>query len=100
MGSIRRVVSLSMGLGLVGGISYCSYNFASAEGRVRELCSQIQPGMSVAQLREFASTHGLDPKPRESGASYIVESKTFGRFGCKVLLEGGVVKLAEYNFAS
>ena len=55
--------------------------------------------MSLAQLREFASVNGLGPKPRESGVSYIVEPKTFGRFGCKVLVEGGVVKAAEYNFA-
>jgi len=99
MMSLWKTVNLFVGLMLVGGISYCSYSFASAENRVRILCSEIQPGMSIPHLREFASVNGLGPKPRESGVSYIGETKTFGRFGCKVLVESGVVKTAEYNFA-
>jgi len=97
--SLRKTFNLFVGLALIGSIGYCSYNFASAESRMRNLCSEIQPGMSTQHLQEFASVNGLGPKPRESGVSYIVESKTFGRFGCKVLVEGGVVKAAEYNFA-
>jgi hypothetical protein len=98
--SPKRALNLVFGFVLVGGISFCSHNFASAEGRVRELCSEIRPGMSGTELREFAVQHGLGPRPPEAGVAYIVESKTFGRFGCKVLLEGGVVKAAEYSFAS
>lgn len=93
--AIAFVVSAVMAVG----VSYYGYNFLGAEERVRRLCSQIQPDMPVARLREFASAHGLSPLPPDSGVGYIVESKTFGRFGCKVLLEGGVVKEAEYNFA-
>lgn len=98
--SPKRAFSLVVASALIGCVSFCTYNFASAEGRVRELCSEIRPGMSAAELREFATEHGLGPTPPESGVAYIVESKAFGRFGCKVLLEGGVVKAAEYNFAS
>lgn len=88
-----------MGLALVGGVSFCSYNFMSAEGRVRGLCSEIRPGMSVAALREFAQAHGLGPSPQDPGVSYLVESKTFGRFGCRVGIEAGVVREVEYSFA-
>lgn len=99
MNLVLRAALVSAGLVLAGGISYCTYNFASAEGRVRELCSEIQPGMPGLQLREFARAHRLGPPPGESGVSYIVESKSFGRYGCKVLLEDGFVKTAEYSFA-
>ena len=100
MPKLRRILNSVFGLLLLSGISYCTYNFASAESRVKDLCSQIKPGMSVSELKAFGSEHGLGPQPRnESGISFMVESKTYGRYGCKILLEAGNVKTAEYNFA-
>ncbi|WP_218110638.1 hypothetical protein [Ostreibacterium oceani] len=54
--------------------------------------------MSVDILRSFADEHGLRPPHAETGSTLLVESKTFGRWGCHVVLENGVVKTAEYNF--
>ena len=93
-----RTALIATGLLLATGLSYCTWNFATAEGRVRALCSSIQPGMPVQQLRDFARAHGLGPAPGATGVNYIVESKSFGRYGCKVLLENGAVKSAEYHF--
>lgn len=93
-----RRVGLGFLLALIGGVTFCTYNFASAEKRVRGLCAQIQPGMSLQELQAFASNHGLVPQPHE-GLSYIVEARTNGRWGCKVIIEQGVVKASEYNFA-
>lgn len=95
-----RTVVASFGVVAIGGISYCSFNFAGAEHRVQELCSRIQPGMSIAELHAFVSAHALRPMPRDSGISYVMESKSFGRHGCKVNVEAGVVKAAEYLSAS
>jgi hypothetical protein len=100
MSKFRRAINLSFIILVMGCVAYFIYGFATAEARIKEVCSQIKPGMSISQLRIFGVEHGLTPQPRnESGVNYMVESKTYGRFGCKVVLEAGVVKNSEYNFA-
>ena len=80
--------------------SYVFFSFISADGRLKKVCSQIKPGMPVAELRAFGKKHGVGPQPSgESGVHYMVESRTFGRYGCKVTLEAGIVKSADYNLA-
>lgn len=54
--------------------------------------------MSVAELREYADEQGLGPPPKESGVSFLVEGKTFGRWGCEVVTEAGYVKHVKYIF--
>jgi len=99
MNSVRQNINWIFGVALIGSMSYCTYNFASAENRVRNLCSEIQPGMTVNAVRDFALAHGLGPAPHESGVNFLVESKTFGRYGCKINVEAGLVKVVEYNFS-
>jgi hypothetical protein len=99
MGKIRKAVNLSAGLVILGGMAYCSYSFGSAESRMRKVCSEISPGMSISALSAFAKEHGLNPPRQESGVAFLAESKTFGRWSCRVVLEKGVVQSAEYNFA-
>lgn len=98
MSKVRKVANLMIGLLIVGSISYCSYSFGSAESRMRQTCGETF-GMSVAALSAFAKEHGLNLPHQESGVIFMVESKTFGRWGCRVTLEKGVVQSAEYNFA-
>ncbi len=99
MSAFRRILHV-VGLFIAAGIVYIFYGFVTAEDRIKELCSQIKPDMPVSELRAFADKHGLGPHlPRESGVNFLVESKTFGRYGCKVELMDGIVKKAEYNFA-
>jgi len=90
---------MAIALVLIGGALFYFYNFATAESRVRKLCSQIHLGMSIDDLRKFASSHGLGPVPRESGVSHIVERRTFGRYGCKVTVNAGLVEDAAFSFA-
>jgi hypothetical protein len=99
MGKVRKAVNLIAGLFILGGISYCSYSFGTAESRMRQTCGEITPGMSASALRTFAKEHGLNPPRQESGVNFLAESKTFGRWSCRVVLEKGVVQSAEYNFA-
>ena len=84
---------------LIGGMSYCTYNFSTASQRVKKLCCEIEAGMQHSELIQFALKNGLGPQPKKTGVSYIVESKTFGRWGCKVELENGVVDKVEYTFS-
>jgi hypothetical protein len=66
---------------------------------MRAACAEIKPGVSVAELRKFAAERGLRPPRRDSGVNFLVETRTFGRYGCKVTIENGVVRASEYNFA-
>ena len=99
MSKVRKVANLMIGLLIIGSISYCSYFFGSPESRMRQTCGEISLGMSVAALSAFAKEHGLNLPHQELGVIFMVESKTFGRWGCRVTLEKGVVQSAEYNFA-
>ncbi len=95
----RRTFASLTGLLLLGSMAYCSYNFVSAEKRIKGLCSKITQGLTIAELRMFTSKNRLGPEPKESGISFIVERKTFGRWGCKVELVNGVVVSSEYVYA-
>ncbi|QGX03641.1 hypothetical protein [Beggiatoa leptomitoformis] len=100
MGRFRKAINTIFGIAILGGISYYTYNFASAESRIRAVCAEIQQGMTTKELQAFALTHGLSSfKLKESGINYVVETKTYGRFGCKVITESGFIKESEYNFA-
>ena len=97
--SKRSALNVVAGGVILGGIAYIAYIFLSAENRVREACTEVKPGMTLAALRTFAEQHGMRKPTRDTGVDFLVETKTFGRFGCKVTLESGVVRKAEYNFA-
>jgi hypothetical protein len=96
---IIRTIGLLLGAVLVGGISYCSYNFMTAENRVRELCGRIKPTMPVAELKAFSAQHGLRPDVRDTGVSVLVESESFGRHGCRVVVNSGFVQASEYVYS-
>ncbi len=83
---------------LLAGAAWYVVNFIWAESRVKALCSQIKPGMPMAELKAFGLQHGLGPQPgKEFGIVFMGERKTNGRYSCKIFLEAGVVKTAEYN---
>ncbi len=62
-------------------------------------CAAIKPGMSFGELKDFAARHGLLAPRRETGITYLAEGRSFGRHTCKVLLEQGIVKRSEHNYA-
>ena len=63
MSKLSIVKNSVFALLLLGGVAYYVHNFVLAEGRVRELCSQIKPGMALSDLRAFGLKHGLGPQP-------------------------------------
>ena len=91
-------VTLFAGVAVVAGVGYFAYIFVSAEDRVRGLCAQLQPGMTLPALRAFAEQHGMRKPNKETGLDFLVETKTFGRFGCMVKMDSGVVRTVAYNF--
>jgi hypothetical protein len=86
---------------VVVGASYCTNNFIGAEKRVKAVCEQIKPGMTIAQLQDFGLAHGLGGLPNpQPGINFMVEKSTAGRYGCKVFLDAGLVKQVEYQFSN
>ena len=95
----RQAANTVFGILILGSLAYCGYGYATAERRVRALCAEINPGMSIESLRFFATSHGLKYPSQDSGANYLIESRTFGRYGCRVDTENGVVKRSAFSFA-
>jgi hypothetical protein len=95
---MRRVL-LAIGAVLLAVFAYHFYNIVTAEKRVRGLCEQITSGMPLAELKAFAAEYDLLPPGEETGVSIMVEQKSYGRWGCVVELEDGVVRRSEYHFA-
>lgn len=77
------------------------YSMATGKGRMTEVCSQIRPGMTIDQLLKLAEDKGLGPRRFNTNTklAYLAESRSFGRHACRVELDGGIVKIATYNFA-
>lgn len=94
----RQAVNTVIGILILGNLTYCGYGYATAERRVRALCAEISPGMSIESLRSFAGSHGLKSAPQQSGQNYLVEARTFGRYGCRVETEHGEVKRSTFSF--
>lgn len=94
---MRNMINLVGGLLMIGLVSSYFFSFSTADGRVRKLCGKVQPGMTIAELNRYAEGVGLGPPARTSGTSFLVERKTFGRYGCKVEAANGVVRTVTFD---
>jgi hypothetical protein len=99
MNAMIKGLGLVFGVPLLFGMAYYSYAMATGEKRMKEVCGQIKPGVTFAQLKEFAEVYGLTSPQQEAGVTFLGESRTYGRFSCKVVLEAGTVKSSEFASA-
>ena len=99
MSRTGRTVMISIALNLIVALAYWGYGYATAEERMKATCAAIIPGMSFAELKEFARHHDLLSPKRDSGLMYLAEGGSTGRHACKVILEQGIVKHSEHNYA-
>jgi hypothetical protein len=89
-----------IGIVLLGSIAYYGYSAATAERRVTALCAQIPMGQRPESANAFFKAHGFHGTlSDQDGVRYLVEIRTFGRYGCKVTVKNGVIHAAEFNFA-
>lgn len=98
MNPIRRVLNRAFGLILLGGIAFGAWSFGGAEHRVRQVCSDIRPGMSLDELNALARDKGFNQVHKSPGVVHLAESRSFGRWGCEVAFEAGRVASARYAF--
>lgn len=96
MNKVARILKMGFAIALALGVGFCTYNFGTAERRVKELCPQIRPGMALAELRSFARQHGLGPGDPREGLNFLVERKSYGRHGCRVAVKSGLVQESSY----
>jgi hypothetical protein len=82
---------------LLGALGWYVVSFATADGRVRRLCAEIRPGVSVVALNRYADGVGLGPPARLVGTSFMVERKTFARYGCEIEAVDGTVQAIQFD---
>ena len=97
---MRRVMGLLIVFGILWAGAYYTYGYLTAATRLAALCSAIKPGLTLAELRKFGTQHGLLGRTAESGESFLVERRTFGRYGCRILIEHGIVSQSAYKVAT
>jgi hypothetical protein len=98
MRSIRRTVNVVGGIAILGVGYYVFIGYVTAPKRLRSVCAQIHAGTTLTELQAVATTHGLTRPHEVAPVLFLVEARTFGRYGCKVEFQGPVVSKAEYEF--
>lgn len=90
-------MGIALGTTFLAYMGYFYYSLSTAEARVRPLCAQIKVGTTLADLKAFAVLSGLTgPSSGGGETTYMVEKRSFGRYGCKIKFDQGVVVKAEY----
>jgi hypothetical protein len=97
--TLPKIVGTAIGSAALAAVGYVVYGYATAETRVRTECAEIQVGSDLLSLRAFARSHGLSEPRGDADVVYLVESRTFGRYGCKITLKAGAVQTVQYDFA-
>jgi len=82
--SKRSIVNFVIGLSFIAVVGLYFVQFITADRRVKELCAEIRPGMRVVDVNQYAKSVGLGPPAKVTGTSFLVERRTFGRYGTLV----------------
>lgn len=99
MSPLTKGLAALFGLPIILAIIFFSYFNLTGEDRMRAICSQVKPGMTAAQLNQFVLDNRLNGSGTDKDVSFLGDSRSYGRHTCKVTMEAGAVKAAEYNFA-
>lgn len=99
MSPLTKGLILLFGIPVILTVGFFYYFHATGEERMRSLCDQVKTGMTYRQLRVFAEENNLRSPIKESGTSFLGESRSYGRHSCRVELENGAVKSAGYRFS-
>jgi hypothetical protein len=96
---VRRLLLVFVLLGVLWTGAYYTYGYLTAATRIAALCAEVRPGMTILELRRFGIRHGLIGKTVDTGVIHLVESRTFGRYGCRIALKKGIVTESAYHRA-
>ncbi len=87
-----------VGVAMLGGLAYYISFYFTAERRVGAVCSQFSPGIDVAEAMRVAKTNGMNSPQLVNSVAHVVETVTFGRYGCKLQFSDGRLTNATYDF--
>jgi hypothetical protein len=99
MSPLAKGLGALFGLPIILAIIFFTYFNLTGEDRMRAICNQVKPGMTGAQLNRFVLDNRLNDSGAGKGTSFLGDPRSYGRHTCKVTMEAGAVKAAEYNFA-
>lgn len=99
MSPLAKGLGALFGLPIVLAIIFFSYFNLTGEDRMRAVCKEVKPGMTQAQVNQFVLDNRLDAAGADNGASVLGDARSYGRHTCKVTMEAGTVKVAEYRLA-
>ncbi len=99
MSPLTKGLAALFGLPIILAIIFFTYFNLTGEDRMRAICSQVKPGMTAAQLNRFVLDNRLNESGAAKGVSLLGDPRSYGRHTCKVTMEAGAVRAAEYNFA-
>jgi hypothetical protein len=104
-GARKTMTPLAKGLGALFGlpiilaIVFFTYFNRTGEDRMRAICSEVKPGMTQAQMDRFVLDKRLDGFAADKAVNVLGDPRSYGHHTCKVTMEAGTVKAAEYRFA-
>ncbi len=98
MSPLGKGLVLLFGIPVVMGVGFFYYFSATGEERMRAVCSEVAPGMTIAQLVSFARERNFR-LPSNEGVTFLAESRSYGRHSCRIVLQAGVVQSAAYSYA-
>ncbi len=99
MSPLKKGLAALFGLPLVLAVIFFSYFNLTGEDRMRAVCGEVKPGMTRAQVNQFVLDKRLDGSAGDRGVSFLGDSRSYGRHSCKVTMEAGTVKAAQYSLA-
>jgi hypothetical protein len=99
MSPLTKGLGALFGLPIILAIIFFSYFNLTGEDRMRAICNQVKPGMTRAQVNRFVLDNRLDGSTEDRGVSLLGDPRSYGHHSCKVTMEAGAVKAAEYTFA-
>jgi hypothetical protein len=99
MSPLTKGLAALFGLPIVLAVIFFSYFNLTGEDRMRAVCKEVKPGMTKAQMNQFVLDKRLNGSVEDRGASVLGDSRSYGRHACKVTMEAGAVKAAEYSLA-
>ena len=99
MSPLAKGLAALFGLPIVLAVIFFSYFNLTGEDRMRAVCKEVKPGMTQAQLNQFVLDNRLNGSAGDRGVSFLGDSRSYGRHTCKVTMEAGTVKAAQYSFA-
>ena len=99
MSPLAKGLAALFGLPIVLAVIFFSYFNLTGEDRMRAVCKEVKPGMTQAQLNQFVLDNRLNGSAGDRGVSFLGDPRSDGGSTCKVTMEAGAVRAAEYILA-